>query len=310
MRILFMGTPDFAKVCLEGLVKAGEEIVGVVTQPDRPKGRGYNLVPPPVKVYAEEQGFSVYQPLTLKDEAFAELLAELDPELIAVVAYGRILPKSVLDYPKYGCVNVHSSVLPLYRGAAPMQRAIMDGRKETGITTMYMAEGLDTGDILEVMKTPIGEEDNFEDIHDRLAAMGAELLPRTVKGIENGTVTPTPQDDSLACYAEKINKEDCLIDFTKSARRVHDLIRGISPIPLAFTYLGGKMLKVVSARVVREEGSGEAGKVIDLSDGSIHVACGEGVIALTAVRPEGKGTMNAADFIRGRKVAVGDLLGK
>lgn len=310
MRILFMGTPDFAKVCLEGLIKAGEEIVGVVTQPDRPKGRGYNLVPPPVKVYAEEQGFPVYQPLTLKDESFAELLRTLAPELIAVVAYGRILPKSVLDYPKYGCVNVHSSILPLYRGAAPMQRAIMDGRKETGITTMYMAEGLDTGDILEVMTTPIGEEDNFEDIHDRLAAMGAELLPHTVKGLENGTITPMPQDDSLACYAEKINKEDRLIDFSKSARQIHDQIRGISPIPLAFTYLGGKLLKVVSARVVREEGSGEAGKVIDLSDGSIHVSCGEGVIALTAVRPEGKGTMGAADFIRGRKVAVGDLLGK
>ncbi len=310
MRILFMGTPDFAKTCLEGLVKAGEEIVGVVTQPDRPKGRGYNLVPPPVKVYAEEQGFKVYQPLSLKDEAFAELLRTLDPELIAVVAYGRILPKSVLDYPKYGCVNVHSSLLPLYRGAAPMQRAIMDGRKETGITTMYMAEGLDTGDILEMLKTPIGENDNFEDIHDRLAAMGAELLPHTVKGLYEGIITPTAQDDSLACYAEKINKEDCVIDFTKSAGAIHDQIRGISPIPLAFTYLGGKMLKVVSARVVREDVAGEAGKVIDLSEGSIHVACGEGVIALTAVRPEGKGTMSAADFIRGRKIAVGDLLGK
>lgn len=310
MRILFMGTPDFAKVCLEGLVRAGEEIVGVVTQPDRPKGRGYNLVPPPVKVYAEEQGFKVYQPLSLKDETFAELLRALAPELIAVVAYGRILPKSVLNYPKYGCVNVHSSILPLYRGAAPMQRAIMDGQKETGITTMYMAEGLDTGDILEVMTTPIGEDDDFEDIHDRLAEMGAELLPHTVKGLYEGTITPMPQDDSLACYAEKINKEDCLIDFTRSARQVHNLIRGISPIPLAFTYLGGKMLKVVSARVMRESGSGEAGRVIDLADGSIHVACGEGVIALTAVRPEGKGTMNAADFIRGRKVAVGDLLGK
>ena len=191
-----------------------------------------------------------------------------------------------------------------------MQRAIMDGRAETGITTMYMAEGLDTGDILEMLRTPIGENDNFEDIHDRLAEMGAELLPHTVKALEMGTITPTPQDDSLSCYAEKINKEDCLIDFNKSARDIHNQIRGISPIPLAFTTLNGKMLKVVSSRVIRGDGAGEAGKVIDLSDGSIHVACGEGVIALTAVRPEGKGTMNAADFIRGRKVAVGDLLGK
>lgn len=310
MRILFMGTPDFARTCLEGLVKAGEEIVGVVTQPDRPKGRGYNLVPPPVKVYAEEQGFKVYQPHSLKDEAFADLLSELDPELIAVVAYGRILPKSVLDYPRYGCVNVHSSLLPLYRGAAPMQRAIMDGRTETGITTMFMAEGLDTGDILEMLTTPIGENDNFEDIHDRLAEMGAELLPHTVKGLEDGTVTPTPQDERGTCYAEKINKEDCVIDFSKSARVIHNQIRGISPIPLAFTTLNGKMLKVVASRVVKDEGKGEAGRVINLSDGGIHVQCGEGVIALTSVRPEGKGTMPAADFIRGRKVALGDLLGK
>ena len=305
-----MGTPDFAKTCLQGLVQAGEEIVGVVTQPDRPKGRGYNLVAPPVKVYAEEQGFKVYQPLTLKDEAFEGLLKELDPELIAVVAYGRILPKNVLNYPKYGCVNVHSSLLPLYRGAAPMQRAIMDGREETGITTMFMAEGLDTGDILEVMTTPIGENDNFEDIHDRLAEMGAKLLPQTVKGLANGTLLPTPQNEELACYAEKINKEDCLINFNKSAPEVHNQIRGISPIPLAFTTLNGKVLKVVSSRIVCAEGEGVPGKVTDLSKGEIYVQCGKGVLSLTAVRPEGKGTMNAADFIRGRKVAEGDRLGE
>jgi methionyl-tRNA formyltransferase len=186
----------------------------------------------------------------------------------------------------------------------------MDGRTETGITTMFMAEGLDTGDILEMLTTPIGENDNFEDIHDRLAEMGAELLPHTVKGLEDGTVTPTPQDERGSCYAEKINKEDCVIDFSKSARVIHNQIRGISPIPLAFTTLNGKMLKVVASRVVKDEGKGEAGRVIDLSDGGIHVQCGEGVIALTSVRPEGKGTMPAADFIRGRKVALGDLLGK
>lgn len=311
MRILFMGTPDFALTCLQGLVNAGEEIVGVVTQPDRPKGRGYALVAPPVKEYALEMGFPVYQPESLKDEEFMSVLRTLDPELIAVVAYGRILPGQVLDYPKYGCVNVHSSILPLYRGAAPMQRAIMDGHTETGVTTMYMERGLDTGDILEMRITPIGEDDNFEDIHDRLAEMGAELLPHTVAGLAAGTIVPTPQDGERACYAEKITKEDCVIDFTESAKQVHDRIRGLSPIPLAFTKLSGKLLKAVRSQIVKSEGNyGTPGQVIDLSDGRIHVACGEGVIALTQVRPEGKGSMSSADYIRGRKIAVGDLLGE
>lgn len=310
MRVLFMGTPDFSRICLAGLECEGLEIVGVISQPDRPRGRGYTLTPSPVKAYALERGYPVYTPETLKDQAFADLLSALDPEVIAVVAYGKLLPKSVLDYPKYGCVNVHTSLLPLYRGAAPMQRAIMDGRSETGITTMFMAQGLDTGDILECERTPIGENDNFEDIHDRLAQMGARLLPHTLLALQAGTLTPTSQTDEGTCYAEKITKDDCVIDFHKSAWDVHNLIRGLSPIPLAFTRLNGKMLKVSAARVAATDGvHGAPGTVIAL-DGEITVACGTGAVALTAVLPEGKGRMSAADFIRGRKIACGDLLGE
>ena len=310
MKILFMGTPDFAVFSLDALVKSGEEIVGVITQPDKPKGRGYALTPPPVKSYALEKGFEVYQPNTLRDEAFAELLRELDPELIVVVAYGKILPANVLDYPKYKCVNVHGSLLPEYRGAAPMQRAIIDGKKVTGITTMYMGVGLDTGDMILKREVAIEENDNFENIHDKLGACGAELLVETVAAIKAGTAPSIPQDDSLATYAAKIEKADCLIDFSKDAQAVHDQIRGLSPIPLSFTHTpDGKLLKVLESRVAKADGeNAEVGKVISLDGGEISVACGNGVVKLLRVLPEGKGRMSSADFIRGRKIAMGDIL--
>ena len=310
MKILFMGTPDFAVFSLDALVKAGEEIVGVITQPDKPKGRGYALTPPPVKSYALEHGFAVYQPNTLRDEAFAELLRELDPEIIVVVAYGKILPANVLDYPKYKCVNVHGSLLPEYRGAAPMQRAIIDGKKVTGITTMYMGVGLDTGDMILKSEVAIEENDNFEDIHDKLGVCGAELLVKTIDEIKNGTAPSIPQDDALATYAAKIEKTDCLIDFSKDAQAVHDQIRGLSPIPLSFTHTpDGKLLKVLESRVAKTDGeNNEVGKVISIDGGEISVACGKGVVKLLRVLPEGKGRMSSADFIRGRKIAVGDML--
>ena len=309
MRVLFMGTPDFALFTLRALFEAGEEIVGVVTQPDKPKGRGYELQPPPVKVYAEAQGIPVYQPNTLRDGAFAGDLQALAPDVIVVVAYGKILPPYVLEYPKYGCVNVHGSLLPAYRGAAPMQRAIMDGHSETGITTMLMNEGLDTGDMLLTVRVPIAENDNFEDIHDKLGEAGAALLLDTLKGLLAGTVTPLPQDNSLATYAAKIEKKDCLIDFSKSAQTVHNTVRGLSPIPLAFTHTpDGKLLKLIEGRLVRAEGALAApGTVLSL-DGEIVVACGEGSVAFTRVLPEGKGRMSAADYIRGRRLLVGDIL--
>ena len=310
MRILFMGTPDFALFSLRALVDAGEDVIGVVTQPDKPKGRGYALTPPPVKVYAMEAGLPVYQPNTLRDEEFAALLETLAPELIVVVAYGKILPKNVLDYPKYGCVNVHGSILPEYRGAAPMQRAILDGKAETGVTTMYMDVGLDTGDMLLIEKMPIEENDNFETVHDKLGAIGAHALLQTVAAMKSGTLTRTAQDGALATYAAKIEKADCLLDFSKDAKAVHDQIRGLSPIPLAFTHTAdGKLLKVTASEIVSREGvTAPAGTVTSLAGGRITVACGKGEIALLTVLPEGKKRMAAADFINGRKIAVGDVL--
>lgn len=309
MKILFMGTPDFALPSLRALYEAGEEIIGVVTQPDKPKGRGYTLTPSPIKVYALEKGLPVYQPTTLKGDDFATLLASLDPEMIVVVAFGKILPKNVLDYPKYGCINVHGSLLPKYRGAAPMQRAIMEGEAVTGITTMYMADGIDTGDMLLLRELPIGENDNFEDVHDGLAALGARTLLETVEGLKNGTLDRIKQDDSLSTYAAKIEKEDCLIDFSMDARTLHNRIRGLSPIPLAFTHTpDGKLLKVTKTRLVSEEDTGKPfGTVLSL-DGEIVVACGRGTLAILGVLPEGKGRMSAADFIRGRKLSIGDIL--
>ena len=309
MKILFMGTPDFAVFSLRALIDAGHDICGVITQPDKPRGRGYTLTPPPVKVVATEKNIPVYQPATLRDEAFASLLSELDPDVCVVVAYGKILPENVLNYPKYGCINVHGSLLPEYRGAAPMQRAIIDGKKVTGITTMYMAAGLDTGDMLLTDEVEILDEDNFEDIHDKLGACGAALIVRTLEAIENGSAVRIPQDDSKATYAAKITKADCLLDFSKSASELHDLIRGLSPIPLAFTHTpDGKLLKVSAACLSSETKTGAVcGEVISLSDG-ITVACGEGAVKLLTVVPEGKSKMPAPDFIRGRKVSIGDIL--
>ena len=309
MRILFMGTPDFAVFSLKALIEAGHEIVGVLSQPDKPKGRGYTLTPPPVKVAATEAGIPVYQPATLRDEAFAALLSELAPEIIVVVAYGKILPESVLRFPKYGCVNVHGSLLPEYRGAAPMQRAILDGKRVTGITTMYMDVGLDTGDMLLREELPIEDGDNFETIHDKLGALGASLIVRTLDGLSKGECPRIPQNEADATYAAKILKEDCLLDFSRDAREVHNQIRGLSPIPLSFTHTpDGKLLKVTLARICEEDGVlGEAGRVLSLEDG-ITVACGRGSVTLLGVLPEGKPRMSASDFVRGRKLSVGDLL--
>ncbi len=310
MRIVFMGTPDFALFSLRALCEAGEDVVGVVTQPDKPRGRGYVLTPPPVKVYAEERGIPVYQPTTLKNGAFDETLSALHPELIIVVAYGKILPRSVLDFPVHGCINVHGSLLPAYRGAAPMQRAIMEGQSITGITTMYMAEGMDTGDMLLRAEVAIEEDDNFETIHDKLGACGAQILLDTIAALKDGTLRAEPQDDALATYAAKIEKEDCLIDFSAPAKAVHDRIRGLSPIPLAFTHTpDGKLLKVPAARMGdrTETRLAAPGTVLSLGDG-IEVACGTGSIRLLTVTPEGKKSMSAKDFINGRKLAVGDVL--
>lgn len=305
-----MGTPDFALFSLKALYESGEDIAAVITQPDKPTGRGYVLTPPPVKRWALEKNIPVYQPKTLRDEEFASLLASIDPELIVVVAFGKILPENVLKYPKHGCINVHGSLLPEYRGAAPMQRAIIDGKKITGVTTMYMDVGLDTGDMLHKTEVDILPDDNFEDIHDRLGEIGADTLLKTVEAIKSGTLSPEKQDDSLANYAAKIEKSDCLINFSKDANTVHNLIRGLSPIPLSFTHTpDGKLLKIVKSEVADPdcENKVEAGTVIEAED-AITVACGKGKINLLTVVPEGKKRMSSSDFIRGRKIKVGDIL--
>ena len=308
MRILFMGTPDFAAANLKAIYESGADIVGVVTTPDKPRGRGMVLTPSPVKSYALEKNLNVYQPLTLKDGAFLDTLNELKPELIIVVAYGKILPSYVLDYPKYACINAHASILPKYRGAAPIQRAIIDGEDETGVSIMKMDIGLDTGDVILINKVSIEKDDNFEDVHDKLVVAASEGLLEAIKRFENGTVSYTKQGDDFT-YAEKITKQDCLIDFDKDAVEAHNQIRGLSPIPLAFTKMSdGKILKVTKSHTSPIDFSGNAHEVVSL-DGGIFVKCKTGTVVLDEVIPEGKGKMSAASFINGRKIALGDILG-
>ncbi len=316
--ILFMGTPDFAVESLKALVSEGYELT-VVTQQDKPKGRGYTLMPTPVKAFAAENGITVYQPQTLRGEEFEALLEKINPDVIVVAAYGKILPKNVLSFPKYGCINVHGSLLPKYRGAAPIQRAIMDGESKTGITIMQMNEGLDTGDILYQEETPITESDNFETVFDRMAEIGARCLIKSLKLIENGELSPVKQDDGAACYAEKIEKSDCLLDFSLPAEKLFNIIRGLSPIPLAYAYLNGSVLKIVSCRIsdkaVKKSSveSADCGRIISGTvvglDNQIDIVCGNGdILSITEVLPAGKRRMSAADFIRGKKICIGDVL--
>ncbi len=309
MRIMFMGTPEISATALRKLIDDGHNITAVISREDKPRGRGNVMTPTPTKALAIENNIPVYTPKTLRDDEFASLLEKESPDLIVVVAFGKILPKNVIDFPKYGCINLHVSLLPKYRGAAPMQRAIMDGEKETGVSIMYMDEGLDTGDVIAKEVFPIGDEDDFETIHDRSAEIGGALLSKTIKDIKAGVVKREKQDDTIATYAKKVEKEDCKIDFTLSAKKLDFLIRGVTPIPGAFAYLNGKMLKINKAKPT--ERSGMPGEVIaldDKGDGAITVACGEGALVITAVIPEGKGKMSAGDFIRGRKIALGDIL--
>jgi len=303
-----MGTPEISMLCLKKLIEDGHGISAVISREDKPRGRGNVMTPTPTKALALEAGIPVYTPKTLRDESFTELLREISPELIVVVAYGKILPKEVIDFPKYGCINLHVSLLPKYRGAAPMQRAIMEGEGETGVTVMYMDEGLDTGDVILVKKVTIDKNDNFESVHDKLAQAGSEALLEAVSQIEGGTATYTAQPSHYT-YAEKITKADCLIDFGMEVNEVHDKIRGLSPIPLAYTKTpDGKILKIVKSRVIGMGFNGQCGEILSL-DGTIFVKCKNGVVALDIVVPEGKGRMNATDYINGRKVKVGDILG-
>ena len=309
MRILFMGTPDFARSILEKLHTNGENIVAVVTQPDKPQGRKMILTPPPVKQYALANGMPVYQPVTLKDGAFADTLTELAPDLIIVAAYGKILPKYILDYPKYGCINAHGSILPRWRGAAPIQRAIMAGDTVSGVTAMYMAQGLDTGDKILMVEVPITDEDDFGTLHDKLAVAGGDAMAQTIARLRDGTITREVQNDADATYAAKIENADCVIDFTKSVTEIYNQVRGLSPVPLAVTWMpDGKRLKIIAARREIRAVTVAPGTVTDIDHGTLDIACADGILHVTHLQPEGKGRMAAADFLRGRKLSVGDVL--
>ncbi len=305
-----MGSPDFAVVSLKRLIDEGHEIVGVVSVPDKPQGRGKKLTPMPVKAAAAELGLGVYTPATLKDGAFLEVLDQLKPDMITVVAYGKILPKYVLDYPEFGCVNVHGSLLPEYRGAAPMQRALIDGKKKTGVTVQMMDVGLDTGDMLLKREYLIRDDDDFETVHDALAELGADALAETVKMAASGRPRGVAQDESQSTYAEKITKEEGHLNYSEHALSLHNRIRGMSPFPLSYSYLAdGSILKIVKARVSdKASDTASAGEVISLDGGAITVCCGEGAIDILAVLPQGKGRMPARDYINGRKIKVGDIL--
>lgn len=310
MKIMFMGTPDFAVMCLESLINAGHEIISVITTPDKPRGRGHKMCPTPVGEYAQNKGIEVFKPLNLKKESFEEFLNKKNPDLIVVVAYGKILPPYVLSYPKYGCVNVHASLLPKYRGAAPIQRSIIDGEKVTGVTTMYMAQGLDTGDMLLKSEVEITPEDNFETLHDKLAIAGADLIVKTVIELEKGTINPVPQNDALSNYAKMITKETALIDWSKNANDIHNQVRGLYPIPKAFTFYQGKQLKICRTLITDDKTTKNAGCIISADKNSFSVACGEGtVLKVLEIQAEGKKQMNVSDYLRGNTIDAGVILG-
>lgn len=297
MKIVFMGTPEFAEASLQKLLETDHQIVGVFTQPDKPKGRGYKLVAPPVKELALAHNIPVFQPQKMRDGTALEILQELQPDLIAVVAYGKILPKEILELPRYGCINVHGSLLPKYRGAGPIQWSVINGESVTGVTTMYMGEGLDTGDMILKKETPIGENETYGELHDRLKEIGAQALVETIELIEQGKAPREVQDDSLSSYAPMLDKQIARLDFTKDAQTLHNLIRGLSPWPVAHTTVNGKLLKV--HRAVLADGKGQPGEVIDSK--KFIVACKEGALELLEVQLEGGKRMKGEDFLRGRK---------
>lgn len=306
MRIVFMGTPDFAVPSLQALIDAGHDVCAVYTQPDKPQGRKQILTAPPVKTLALEHDIPVFQPNTLKNEDEQARLRELAPEVIIVVAYGKLLPKAVLDIPPHGCINVHGSLLPRWRGAAPIQWAVIAGDEMAGVTTMQMAEGLDTGDMLLTYETKVGEKETAGELFDRLAQSGAELLTQTLVKLDE--ITPRPQDDAQSCYAHMLDKQMAVIDWGKSAHEIDCLIRGLNPWPIALTTLSGERLKVFAAE--KANGNGEPGTVLEADPKKgLTVACGEGALGLTEIQLVGGKRMKATDFLRGHAIQVGTKLG-
>ena len=310
MKIVYMGTPDFAVNPLHALAEAGYEVAGVITQPDKPKGRGKSMLPTPVKEEALKHGFPVYQPVKVRDPEFLQVLEKLEPDIIVVAAFGQIIPKSILELPKYGCINIHASLLPKYRGAAPIQQAVIDGEKESGVTIMRMGTGLDTGDMISRIVVPIAKDETGGTLFDKLAEAGAKLLVETLPHIFDGTAVYEKQpEESPTPYAGMITKQMGLINFGKSAAELERLVRGLTPWPSAFTFWNGKTLKVWESFVVKSEETGaeksEPGTVVKTDKKGIYVACGEDVLVLSQVQLEGKKRMDADAFLRGCHIETG-----
>lgn len=302
MNIVFMGTPDFAVESLKKLVEAGHNVTGVFTKVDMPRGRKMIMTPPEVKVAALELGLDVYQPATLKDPEVINTIRGLNPDVIAVVAYGKLLPEEVLGIPPMGCINVHGSLLPLYRGAAPIQWTVLNGDKVGGVTTMYMNKGLDTGDMILKYETEVGEDETAGELFDRLATAGAELLLKTLDLLEQGSVEKIPQDESLASYAPMLSKDMCVIDWNKTSDEVHNLVRGLNPWPVALTTLGGKRMKIISTQ--KSDKKGNPGQVVSVNP--LTVACGEGSVEILMLQSEGKKAMDSKSFLMGHKLDSND----
>ena len=297
-----MGTPDIAATCLEKIIGDGFEVVGVYCQPDRPKGRGMKLVAPPVKEVALAHHLPVFQPENFREDAVVEQLADLQPDVCAVVAYGRILPQRVLDIPTKGCINIHASLLPKYRGSAPYQWAVLDGCRETGVTAMYLCREMDAGDVIDSTKTPIGENETAGELLDRLAVLGADLLSKTLGRMAAGDVTSVPQDPAAVSYAPMLDKTICPIDWNKTAQQVHNQVRGLHPWPVATAVIGGTFFKIHSTVVV--EGSGTPGQILGLTKTGLQIACGEGAVEIRILQAEGGKRMAAPDYFRGHPLEL------
>lgn len=304
MRVVFMGTPDIAATCLKQIIADGFEVVGVYTQPDRPKNRGMKLAFSPVKEVAIAHHLPVFQPENFREAEAVEQLRQLKPDLVAVVAYGRILPQSVLDVPAYGCINIHASVLPSYRGSAPYQWAVLDGLTETGVTAMYLCREMDAGNIIEIAKTPIGEDETAGELLDRLAVLGADLLSKTLTKFQNGKVSAVPQDSSQATYAPMLDKTMCPIDWTKTAQQVHNHVRGMNPWPVATAEIQGKRFKIYATAVLKEKTDAAAGTILGLTKTGLQVACGDGVVEIRTLQAEGGKRMAAPDYFRGHPLEM------
>ena len=297
MRVVFMGTPDIAATCLKKIIADGFEVVGVYTQPDRPKGRGMKMVFPPVKDVAIANNIPVFQPENFREDTTVEELKALQPDVVAVVAYGRILPQRVLDIVPQGFINIHASVLPQYRGSAPYQWAVLDGLKETGVSAQFMVHAMDAGDVVGVSKTPIGPDETAGELLDRLAVLGAELLSETLAKYEKKELTPVPQDESKVTMAPMLDKSMCPIDWSKTAQQIHDKVRGLHPWPVATMEIKGQKFKVHATKIV--DGHGEPGKILGVTKTGLKVACGDGAIEVTSLQAEGGKRMAAPDYFRG-----------